>query len=373
MIRLSKSIVGKKESEAVSKVINEDGYLGMGKDVRNFEFELENYIDNPNYKCVCVNSGTAALHLALQSITNVGDEVLVPSLTYVATYQAITAAGCTPISCDVNIDTLLLDIRDAEKKITSKTKVIMPVHYASNTSNLNEIYAFAKINDLRIIEDAAHAFGCMENNIKIGAQGDIVCFSFDGIKNITSGEGGAIFSNDIKVIDKCKDARLLGVIKDSDARYKGKRSWDFDVTTQGYRYHMSNINAAIGRVQLSRFIDESLGLKRRDLALLYVKLLNKNKHIKLLKINYDFCVPHIFPIMVNEVSRDILIKKFNENNIQYGLHYKPNHLLTRFKANYSLEVTECVYKKLFTLPLHPDLEFEDVKKISNLINNSITK
>ena len=368
MIRLSKSIVGYKESEAVQKVINESGYLGMGIEVSQFERELELFIDNPKFKCVCVSSGTAALHLALESITNPGDEVLVPSLTYVASYQAISAAGCIPVSCDVVENTLLLDLEDAKNRITSKTKVIMPVHYASNTSNLNEIYSFAKKNKLRIIEDAAHAFGCVQNNIHIGAQGDIVCFSFDGIKNITSGEGGAIFTQDLEVLNKCKDSRLLGVVNDSEARLKGERSWDFDVISQGYRYHMSNIFAAIGRVQLKRFVSESFGKKRKDLALSYVNFLKHNKNITLLNIDYKLSVPHIFPIIVDNKLRDLIITDLKKHNIQFGVHYKPNHLLTKYKEIYSLPVCETYYKQLLTLPLHPDLNITNTELICKLIN-----
>ena len=124
MIRVSKSIVGKKESKAVENIINV-GYLGMGEEVRCFENELETYIGNPDYKAMCVNTGTSALHLALESVTNPGDEVLVPSFTFVATYQAITAAGCIPISCEINEDTLLIDLNDAERRLTNKTKVIL--------------------------------------------------------------------------------------------------------------------------------------------------------------------------------------------------------------------------------------------------------
>jgi dTDP-4-amino-4,6-dideoxygalactose transaminase len=368
MIRLSKSIVGYKESEAVQKVINESGYLGMGAEVSEFEIELELFIGNPKFKCVCVSSGTAALHLALEAITNYGDEVLVPSLTYVASYQAITAAGCIPVSCDVDKNTLLIDLEDAKNRITSKTKVIMPVHYASNTSNLNDVYSFAKKNNLRIVEDAAHAFGCIENKIQIGAQGDIICFSFDGIKNITSGEGGAIFTNDINVLNKCKDSRLLGVIKDTEARFKGERSWEFDVTSQGYRYHMSNIFAAIGRVQLKRFISESFGTKRKDLATTYVDLLKNNKNIRLINIDYKISVPHIFPILVNNELRHILISDLKKQNIQYGLHYKPNHLLTKYKEKYSLPICETYYDELLTLPLHPDLKISDVELICKILN-----
>ena len=367
MIRVSKSVVGKEESEAVENIIRNIGYLGMGEEVGSFEKELELYIGNPDYKAVCVNSGTSALHLAIEAVTNPGDEILVPSFTYVATFQAITAAGCVPVSCEVNDDTLLIDLNDARERVTNKTKVILPVLYASNPSNLKEVYAFADEFKLRVIEDSAHAFGCNYNGKKIGAQGDIICFSFDGIKNITSGEGGAIFTSDVKVIEYVKDARLLGVEKDSEKRYKGERSWEFDVSIQGYRYHMSNIFAAIGRVQLRRF-EKEFAVSRKYIAKKYTSLLKNNMNIKLIDMDYDNIVPHIFPILIQGGYRDHLFDKLKEIGIQCGMHYKPNHLLTKYKTSYSLPVTEKAYDQVLTLPLHPEITDESVNKICSLIN-----
>ena len=367
MIRVSKSVVGQEESEAVENVIRNIGYLGMGEEVKNFENELELYIGNPDYKAVCVNTGTSALHIAIESVTNPGDEILVPSFTFIATYQAITAAGCIPISCEVNKDTLLIDLNDARERVTNKTKVILPVLYASNPGNLKEIYALANEFKLRVIEDSAHAFGCNYNGKKIGAQGDIICFSFDGIKNITSGEGGAIFTSDTKVIEYVKDARLLGVEKDSEKRYKGERSWEFDVTIQGYRYHMSNIFAAIGRVQLRKF-EKEFAVSRKHIAKKYTSLLKNNMNIKLIDMDYDNIVPHIFPILVKGGLRNQLFDKFKENGVQCGMHYKPNHLLTKYKTSYSLPVTEKAYGEILTLPLHPEITDLEIEKIHKIIN-----
>ncbi len=368
MIRVSKSIVGKEESNAVENVIRKIGYLGMGEEVGLFERELELFFGNSNYRTICVNSGTSALHLAIESITKPGDEVLVPSLTYVATFQAISAAGCIPIPCEVNKDTLLLDTKDAKKRISKKTKVILPVFYAGNPANYLEVYNFANKYNLRVIEDAAHAFGSTYDGKKIGAQGDIVCFSFDGIKNITSGEGGAIVSSDKNVINYVKDARLLGVQKDSEKRYKGERSWEFDVSIQGYRYHMSNIFAAIGRVQLKRFINE-FAETRQNIAKKYTELLSNNKKIKLIKMDFDNVVPHIFPIIIMDNYRDKLAKLFLKNDIQCGLHYKPNHLLSKYKTSYTLEITEKVFNQIITIPLHPEINNSKIKHITNIINN----
>ncbi|UCE08663.1 MAG: aminotransferase class I/II-fold pyridoxal phosphate-dependent enzyme, partial [bacterium] len=184
-IRLSRSIVGHREAEAVSRVIINDGYLGMGSEVRAFEEEIAQYLGVPMEWVVCVNSGTAALHLSVEAVTQPGDEVLVQSLTYLASFQGITAAGAVPISCEVSSQNIAIELQDAKKRLTPTTKAIMPVHYASNPVELDSVYDFANKYNLRVIEDAAHAFGCTYKGRKVGSFGDIVCFSFDGIKNIT--------------------------------------------------------------------------------------------------------------------------------------------------------------------------------------------
>lgn len=367
MIRLSKSVVGKAESAAVSHVIEDIGYLGMGAVVGEFEHDLEQYIGGGR-RCICVNSGTAALHLAVQAVTKPGDDVLVPSFTFVSSYQAITGAGCHPISCDIDPETLTLDLRDAERRITPRTTAMMPVYYASNCKMAEQYQEFARQHHLRLVEDAAHAFGCTCNGKKIGSFGDVVCFSFDGIKNITSGEGGAIFTADPDTIQKVSDSRLLGVQKDSEKRYAGKRSYDFDVVAQGYRYHLSNIFAAIGKVQLKRFEPE-FAPKRRAIALRYTELLKDNPNVKLTPMDYAHdIVPHIFPIQILNGKRAQLIEAFKEHDIQYGIQYRPNHTLTYFKAPYHLPVTEEVFSRIISIPMHPELTDDDVELITRLIN-----
>ena len=192
-MRLSKSCIGEAERRAVNRVLNR-GFFGMGQEVNEFEAALGQFFGRT---AICVVNGTAALHLALQAIElKPGDEVLVQSLTYVASFQAITATGAIPIPCDVCAKSLTIDLGDAKQKLSTRTKAIMPVHYAGGVGDLDRIYKFAKNNGLRVIEDAAHAFGTTYKGKEVGARGDIVCFSFDGIKNITSGEGGCVVSND---------------------------------------------------------------------------------------------------------------------------------------------------------------------------------
>ena len=361
MIRLSKSVIGEAEKKAVLKVLDKE-YLGMGEEVYVFEKELSKIF---NREAICVSSGTAAIQLAIEAC-NIGynDEVLVPSLTYVATFQAIKATGARPISCDINEETCLIDLKDVRSKINERTKAIIPVHYTGGVGDLDELYSFAKEFKIRIIEDAAHAFGTVYKDKVIGSIGDIVCFSFDGIKNITSGEGGCIVSKDKNIIERVKNSRLLGVEKDSNKRYLNSRSWDFNVVSQGWRYHMSNIMAAIGIEQLKK--REKFSTRRKTIAKFYNKLLRNRTNINLLNRDYKNIVPHIYVIRIRHLfDRDGLKEAMEEKGIEIGIHYKPNHKLTYFKTKkkINLPVTDKVYAEIISLPIHPDISNSDIQYV----------
>ena len=364
MMRLSRSIIGEREIAAVRSVL-ELGFLGMGKEVECFEQELSAYLDG--MPIACVNTGTAALHLALQAIgLGPGDEVLLPTLTYVASFQAVSACGATPVACEVREADALLDLEDAARRVTARTRAIMPVHYASYPGDLDALYPFARKYGLRVIEDAAHAFGCRHRGRKIGSFGDVVCFSFDGIKNITSGEGGAVATRDEQVLARVRDARLLGVEKDTDKRYLGERSWEFEVSAQGWRYHMSEIMAAIGRVQLTR-LDGEFGPARAKLAARYRERLADCRNLRLFDNQGEHIIPHIFPVRILEGRRDALMQALNAQGIQAGMHYKPNHLLARFGGGTPrLPVAERLWGELLSLPLHPGLAETDIDQVCDI-------
>ena len=367
IIRLSKSCISSSEKKAVIDVLERE-YLGMGKDVQIFEDLLSKFFGK---SAVCTINGTAALHLALEACgIGKNDTVLVPSLTYIASFQSISATGAKPIACDIKSESLLLDLDDAEQRILSNTKAVMPVHYSGDVGDLNSIYNFAEKNKLRVIEDAAHAFGTIYDGKKVGSVGDITCFSFDGIKNITCGEGGAIISNDQNVIKKAKDARLLGVEEDSKKRYVGKRSWTYDSNRQGWRYHMSNLMAAIGTEQLKRFPE--FAKKRQLLAKKYDQLLSKNKsRVITISRDYTTIVPHIYVIRIDKLrNRKKLQKELLKKGIQVGYHYYPNHWLSYYKDDNqkSLTVTDSIFPELLSLPLHPDLSESEIEYVVSELN-----
>ena len=368
-VRVSGTDVGEKEVSAVSKVFSK-GYLGMGAEVIRFENELAEMFGRP---VACVSTGTAALQLALQSAgVGPGAEVLVPSLTYVAGFQAISATGATPVSVDVLQGTLTMDPKDARNKVSAATRAIMPVYYGGGIARMGEIYELARLFSLRVIEDAAHAFGSFVDGSLVGSKGDIVCFSFDPIKNMTSGEGGCVVTSDSEVLETIKDLRLLGVRGDSVARASERRLYEFDVQNQGWRYHMNNVNAAIGLAQLSDFNKKSL--IRQKLAQIYNSMFAEETSITPLPYNYEEVVPHIYVIRLQSKEiRDTVRGKLREDlNVETALHWFPNHFLSKYKnPGVSLPTTESEFEKMLTIPLHTKLGASTVTRIASFIIEAV--
>lgn len=366
-IQVSGSDVGDAELAAVARVFDL-GYLGMGTEVAAFEGELADFFGRP---AVCVSTGTAALQLAVQACgIGHGDEVIVPSFTYVASFQAISATGATPVAAEIDPVTLTLDPEDARRRITSRTRAIMPVHYASGLADLGAISALAAEGGLRVIEDAAHAFGTKGPKGLAGSFGDIACFSFDPIKNITSGEGGCVVTSDETVLERVRDARLLGVVGDTRARVQQTRLYQYDVIEQGWRYHMSNIMAGIGRTQLSRFA--VFAATRRRLATRYQERLGNVAGVELIPLDYSQVVPHVMVIRLNgRETRDRMRKALaDEYGIGTAIHYHPNHVLSMYRVEgLELPITDREAARVLTIPLHTRMSESDVDRVVEAIRN----
>ena len=306
-IRLSKCSLDKKEINSVIKTLSSD-FLGMGPKVKQFERLLSNYFKR---ETVCVSSGTSALHLAIDALDlDNNAEIIIPSNTYVAGLQAILASNKKPVLCDINSDNLSICTEDLELKITKHTKVIMPTLYGGDPGNIKEVYKVARRYGIRVIEDAAHALGSSIGKKKVGSVGDIVCFSFDGIKNITSGEGGCVVSSDKKILNKIRESRFLSIKKESENRYIKKKQYEFDVERIGWRYHMSDIMASIGIEQIKKL--NQFKNKRQQLVKLYIKLLSKNSKISFLNYDINQVCPHIFVIFIKSIFDRKKIKNFFE-------------------------------------------------------------
>ena len=251
----------------------------------------------------------------------------------------------------------------------------MPTLYSGDSGNLDQIYKIAKKQKLRVIEDAAHAFGSYRKKKLIGGHGDISCFSFDGIKNITSGEGGCIVSNDKSVINLAKEIRFLSIKKESENRYQKKKQFLFDVVRQGWRYHMSDIMASIGLTQLKKI--NKFRQRRQQIANRYINYFKKNRDVELLELNYNSICPHIFVIKLKKnFNRLELIKWFKKNKIEIGYHWKPLHELTFYRKNFkktNLPNTDLIKKRILTLPIHFDLKDYEIDIVCRKVNEYLNE
>jgi perosamine synthetase len=359
-IPTSKPYIGNAELKKIKNVLN-SGWLGMGKETYEFENKLKEFLTAKNV--IAVNTGTSALHLALSAINaGPGDEIIVPSLTFTATIQAIMQTQATPVFADICEETLNIDTNKIKQLITKKTKAIIPVHFSGLPCKMNDLLDIHKKNPkIRIIEDAAHAFGSYYNNKKIGSFGDITCFSFDPIKNITCGEGGAIVTADNNLTKIIKKKRILGINKDTWSRHKENQPWIYSVDCLGFRYHMSNINAAIGICQLERF--NKIEKRKRNIVKYYDKHFKKINQITIPHRDYENTSYFNYVIKI-KTKRNKLILFLKQKGIHASINYLSNHTQPFFKQFHrKLPITEKLEKQIITLPLYYGLKQKEIKYI----------
>jgi len=363
VIPTARPSVGREELENIEKVFG-TAWLGMGSCVYEFEKAIEAYT-GAGY-AIAVNTGTTAIHLALAS-AGIGrdDEVIVPSLTFAGTVQPIINVGAVPVFCEVEPDTLNIDICDVKKLVTRKTKAILPVHYGGMACDMDGLLSIAKRRGITVIEDAAHAFGSEYKDKKIGSFGHLTCFSFDPIKSLTCGEGGAVVTSSSRMAERLRRKRLLGISKDTWMRYKNKRSWFYEVVTEGYRYHMSNINAAIGLAQfkkLSGFLE-----KKRRIVMEYDSFFKGVEGIELLKRDHKRTAPFNYTIKIKR-ARDEFMSYMEKKGISVGVNYIPNHIQPFFKRwKRRLPVTEKVWRQIVSLPLYYDMGPDEIRQVTDAV------
>jgi perosamine synthetase len=357
MIKVSQGSIGDAEAEAMRGVFAE-GRFGHTHVTVQFENALAAFLGASNV--VAVNTGTSALHLALDSLgVGPGDEVILPSLTFVGAFQSVMATGARPISCEIDPLTLCADLKDVKKRITLRTKAIMPMHYAGQPCDMAGFLNLKEKTGIRIVEDAAHAFGGSYRGELIGSFGDVTCFSFDSIKNITCGEGGAVVCGDAALAENMRVKRKLGVRPTGEPPPKDRLG--FSVERSGFRYHMGSLNAAIGLVQLKRFPE--FASRRRFICRRYVEALHNLPSIGIIPTDYLVTVPHIFVIRVKNGKRNELMEYLWSRGIETGVNYVPNHFHEFFKSGYPLPVTEALFQEILTLPLHCKMTDEDTDHV----------
>jgi perosamine synthetase len=285
--------------------------------------------------------------------------------------MAVILSGAKPVFCDIEQETLNIDPAQIAALITPKTRAIMPTDFSGLPSDVRALRSAIGKKDIKIVRDASHSFGSKIDGKALGVSAgeDITCLSFDPIKNLTCGEGGALLFRDCNLAEQLRSQKMLGIVKSTWYSFSKKKMEDRRVEQMGFRYHLSNINAAIGLAQLKKF--KAFAVKRQLLAKRYDELLAKNKYITLFKRDYNSMVPFMYIIRVPAEDRDKLIKHLIENGIHAGLRYYPCHLQPFFghKKSRRLPVTEQVAEEMLSIPLFTDLTMKQVQWIVATIHS----
>lgn len=366
--------VGAEEKAEVIAAL-ESGWLSTGPRVRKFEMEAGAYLGARH--AIAVSSCTAGLHLALvASGIGVGDEVITTPLTFVSTANVILHAGAKPVFADVRPDTYNISAEQIAAKITSRTKAIIPVHYAGQPCDMEAIMDLAKKHNLLVVEDAAHAIGTGYQGRLVGSCDDrIAVFSFYATKTMTTGEGGLLVTGNAELAEKVRVLSLHGITSDAWKRYSAKGKWFYEVLYPGYKYNMTDVQAALGLCQLPRlegFIERREEISQKfDRAFAPMKAITTpwvapgNRHSR-----------HLYPILIDEkrlrIDRAQFIEALRAENIGTSVHFIPVHLHPYYQEKFGFKrgdfpVAESIYDHLISLPLYPHMSDGDVEDVTTAV------
>ena len=367
-IEFYKHNISQKDIGNVVKVLN-SLFLTTGETVEGFEKRFSQYL---GCKCtVGVSSCTEALHLSLLAYgIGSGDEVITTPMTFIATANAIIQAGAAPVFVDVEPDTANINADLIESAITSRTKALLPVHLYGQMCDMKKIKEIADTYHLIVIEDAAHAIEAERDGIRPGELGDAACFSFYATKNITSGEGGAVSSNNKEIAEKLKKLRLHGMSQGAAERYS-KRYEHWDMQMLGWKCNMSNIQAALLLNQLEHV--EEYWQRRERICRMYEEAFGDNPQVTYLKVLPNSkSGRHMFTILVPAEKRDKILWQLQEKGIGVAVHYRAIHLLTYYRQTYGYKrgmfpVAERIGDSTITLPLYPKLTDKEVQYVISTV------
>jgi len=356
------------------------GWLGTGPKVARFENDFARYKSLETPQVAAVNSCTAALHLSLlASVVGPGDEVIAPAMTFCATINAIIHSGATPVLADVDYSTMNLDPADVERRITSRTRALLPVHFAGRPCDMDALMDIAKRHNLKVIEDFAHAIETEYHGMKAGTFGDFGCFSFYVTKNIVTGEGGMVIANNKDDINRIKVLALHGMTKDAWYRYGDEGYKHYQVTEAGFKYNMMDIQASLGLHQLAR-VEENL-IKREKIWEQYQEAFS----------NLPVTTPkepesntrhgrHLYTLLIDEeeigMSRDQFLSEMTKKDIGVGVHYQSIASHPYYRDTYNFDINDYPNSKLIgeqtvSLPFSPHLTSNEISRIIQAVEETV--
>ena len=367
MIPLFKPCLGKEELAALAEIFD-TGWVGLGPRTAEFEERFAAYIGTKH--AVGVNSCTAALHLALMVFDiGPGDEVIVPSLTFVSTAHAVSYVGATPVFCDVEADTFCIDVEDMNRKITARTRAVIPVHLGGHPCDMDAIWDAIGERDIKVIEDAAESAGSEYKGKKAGALGHVGCFSFEAKKNMTTGDGGMITTDDGAIVEKLRRLRWVGINRDTWKRFSSGSSytWHYEVAELGYKYNMNDIQAAIGLVQLRKL--DRFSAEKRRIREMYTAELSDVPWLECpVERSWARGAYWLFIIKVNQ--RDRFIEHMSNNDIVTGVHFMPVHLHPYYlDSKPILPVTDKVWQRMVSLPLFVGMNDDQFAEVVTVVRS----
>lgn len=366
--------VGQEEIDAMVEVLK-TGWLTTGPKVKEFEEAFAQFVGARH--ALAVSSCTAALHLALDAIgLREGDEVLLPALTFTATAEVVTYFRAKPVLVDSEDRFFNLDPNRLEEHVTPRTRAIIPVHFAGHPCDMDSLFEFASRKNLAVVEDAAHAFPAKYRNQFIGTMGRLTAFSFYATKTLSTGEGGMITTEDDTLASHIAMMRLHGLSKDAWKRYSAEGSWRYDVVEAGYKYNLTDMQAALGLAQLKKA--EAMRQERVRLAAMYTKGLGKSHAFRLPDVSPDVQHAwHLYVILLQPgaltIHRDVVIEELRRRGIGTAVHFIPLNLHSYYQTRWGYQrgefpVAEDYADRCLSLPLFPGMTPQDVERVIENLN-----
>ena len=365
--------ISKEDEKIIAKTLKQS-MLTLGPQLEKFESDFSKY-SKAKY-AIAVSNCTAALHLSLMALgIKENDEVIIPDLTFVADANAVLACNAKPVVADINNENFFLSLSSIKKNITKRTKAIIPVHIYGQVCNIDEILDLAKDNNLKVVEDCAHAVGTFHKSKHVGTLGNTGCFSFYPTKNITTAEGGMVTTNSKEIAEKVRQLRSHGMTKSLKNRYSSEYPWMFDIIEPGYNYRLDEIRCALGVTQLKRI--KTINKLRKKASLYYQKNLQNIPGILLPDmVNDNSHSYHLYTIRVTKpfkLSRNQLYKKFKNNGIRTTVYWMPIHeyaAYRKFAKKSSIVNTTKIYDEILALPLFPNISKKHQDAVIKVIKSS---